>query len=167
MRKVLSCPSIIVVAAFLVCLPGLAGAQDAAPAEIAVRFLRAFEQKDFATVRLLLTDDATIVRTVLSRTAAPEVRQFSARAWADEAERTHAYLRDLQLDLLETAESRIDQGAVVSLRYRFTGKAGNTPFVSDGIDTYSMIPVQGQWRILQYSYIERLEMLPTKPGGEQ
>ena len=173
MRRRVCCPGWILA----LLLAGMAGWTDRAaaqglapglpsepPLDAAVRFVRAFEARDFDTVRSLLADDATIVRVSLSRTAAPQVQRFSARAWADEAERTHAYLRDLRLDLLETAESRLEQGAVVSLRYRFTGKAGNSPFASDGIDTYSLIPVEGRWRVLQYSYVERLEMKPA--GGK-
>lgn len=146
------------------------------PVAVALRFARAFEKKDFATMRSLLTENATIVRTALSRTAAPQIQRSSASAWADEAERNHAFLRDLRLDVLAAMESRLDQGAVVNLRYRFTGKAGKTPFVSDGIDTYLLIAVQGRWRILQYSYLERLELFPgvqgsptsrQSPGGER
>lgn len=180
MRKRVCCPAVCcsgwLLALLMAGIAGLAGLPARAVAQVpagvpaeppldaAVRFVRAFETRDFATVRSLLADDATIVRVSLSRTAAPQVQRFSARAWADEAERNHAYLRDLRLDLLETSESRVEPGAVVSLRYRFTGKAGSASFVSDGIDTYALIPVDGRWRVLQYSYIERLEMQPA--GGK-
>lgn len=136
------------------------------PTATATRFLRAFEQKDFATVRALLADDATVIRTSLSPKGPPQNQRAPGAAWAQEAETNHAYLRDLKLDLLESSELRIDGGAVVNLRYRFSGLAGKAAFVSDGIDTYILIPAQGGWKILQYNYIERLEM-SRGPGGER
>lgn len=143
------------------------GAQET-PTATATRFLRAFEQKDFATVRALLADDATVIRTSLSPipNTPPQNQRASGAAWAQEAETNHAYLRDLKLDLLESSELRIDGGAVVNLRYRFSGLAGKAAFVSDGIDTYILIPAGDGWKILQYNYIERLEM-SRGPGGER
>ncbi|MES1244957.1 MAG: nuclear transport factor 2 family protein [Acidobacteriota bacterium] len=139
------------------------------PTAAATRFLRAFEHSDFATVRSLLADDATVIRTSLSPKGSPQNQRSSGAAWVQEAETNHAYLRDLKLDLLESSELRIDGGAVVNLRYRFSGlvgPAGKTAFMSDGIDTYILIPAQAGWKILQYNYIERLEM-PRGPGGER
>ncbi len=140
------------------------GAQET-PTAAATRFLRAFEQKDFATVRALLADDAAVIRTSLSSKGAQNQRSPGA-AWVREAETNHAFLRDLKLDLLESSELRIDGGAVVNLRYRFSGLAGKAAFVSDGIDTYILIPAGDGWKILQYNYIERLEM-SRGPGGER
>lgn len=139
--------------------------EDGEPLAVILHFARAFEKKDFATLRGILTEDAAILRTSLSRGAAPRTHRFSARDWADEAERNHAALRDLKLEILGSASSRLSpDAAVVHLRYRFTGKAGKTPFVSDGIDTYSLVRLQGRWRVCQYAYIERLEL---QPGGGQ
>lgn len=146
-------------------LASSAAAQET-PTTTATRFLRAFEQKDFATVRALLADDATVIRTSLSPNGPPQNQRASGAAWVQEVETNHAWLRDLKLDLLESSELRIEQGAVVNLRYRFSGLAGKAAFVSDGIDTYILIPAQGGWKILQYNYIERLEM-SRGPGGER
>lgn len=146
-------------------LASAAAAQET-PTAAATRFLRAFEQKDFTTVRALLAGDATVIRTSLSPNGPPQNQRASGAAWVQEAETNHAWLRDLKLDLLESSELRIEQGAVVNLRYRFSGLAGKAAFVSDGIDTYILIPAQGGWKILQYNYIERLEM-SRGPGGER
>ena len=146
-------------------LPGLAlflaavlpAAEREAPTAVALRFSRAFESQDFATVRSLFAPEATVLRAALSRTGPPQHSRFTAREWADDAERNHVFLKDMKLEILETRTEAFEHGAVVSLRYRFTGRAGQRAFVTNGIDTYSMVPVESSWRILQYSYIELLE----------
>lgn len=136
---------------------GAAGAEET-PLEVATRFARAFERQDFATVRALLAPDAMISRVELSRSGEPRFHRFTAVAWADSAERNHAYLKDVRLEILDSAVETLEQGAVVNLRYRFSGRAGTRSFVSDGIDTYSLIRLDGAWRVLRYDYLERVEL---------
>jgi len=127
------------------------------PLAAATRFARAFEKQDFAVVRGLFTPDAMVSRVALSRAGEPRFYRFSAKEWLDDAERNHVYLKDVRLEVLDSSTESLDEGAVVSMRYRFSGRAGNRSFVSEGIDTYSLIRVEGAWRVLLYFYIERIE----------
>lgn len=135
-----------------------AATSEETPLAAATRFARAFERQDFVTVRALFTPDATVSRVELPRSGEPRFYRFSAAAWADSAERNHAHLQDLRLELLDSTTATLEQGAVVNLRYRFTGRAGQRSFVSEGIDTYSLIRMAGSWRVLQYGYLERIEL---------
>ena len=135
----------------------LRAAEPEPPEAVATRFARAFESQDFATVRSLLAPEATVLRVALSRSGPPKHSRFTAQEWADDAERNHAFLKDMKLEILDTRTEAFEHGAVVNVRYRFTGKAGPRSFVTNGIDTYSMVPREGSWRILQYSYLELLE----------
>jgi hypothetical protein len=136
---------------------GSASAEEA-PLAAATRFARAFERQDFATVRALFAPDAMVSRVVLSRSAEPRIYRFSAAAWTDSAERNHGYLKDVRLEILDSTTQALEQGAVVSLRYRFSGRAADHPFTNDGIDTYWLIRVDGAWRVLQYGFIEEIEL---------
>ena len=132
-------------------------AERETPLAVVTRFARAFEKQDFAVVRALFAPGAMVSRVALSREGEPRFYRFSATAWLEDAERNHVHLRDVRLEILDSATESLEQGAVVSLRYRFSGRAGNRSFVSDGIDTYSLVRVDGSWRVLQYSYIEKIE----------
>jgi hypothetical protein len=155
-------PTAVLISGLALLVTTLLPAADAAaerepPSAVATRFARAFETRDFTTVRSLLAPEAVVQRAALSRTGPPRHSRFTARGWADEAERNHAFLKDMKLEILDTQTLGFDHGAIVNLRYRFTGRAGQRAFVTNGIDTYAMVPVEGSWRILQYSYIELLE----------
>jgi hypothetical protein len=132
-------------------------AGEETPLAVATRFARAFEKQDFAVVRALFAPDAMVSRVALSRDGEPRFYRFSSTAWLEDAERNHVHLRDVRLEILDSATQSLEQGAVVSMRYRFSGRAGNRSFVSDGIDTYSLVRMNGSWRVLQYSYIEKIE----------
>jgi hypothetical protein len=80
----------------------LAAAEPERPEAVATRFARAFESRDFATVRSLLAPEATVLRVALSRTGPPKHFRFAAREWADDAERNHAFLKDMKLEILDT-----------------------------------------------------------------
>ena len=133
-------------------------AVEETPLAAATRFARAFEKQDFAVVRGLFAPDAVVSRVALSRDGEPRFYRFSAKEWVDDAERNHVHLKDVHLEVLDSSTEALEQGAVVSMRYRFSGRAGNRSFVSEGIDTYSLIRVEGAWRVLQYFYIERIEL---------
>lgn len=134
-----------------------AEAREETPLEAATRFARAFESQDFATVRALFAPGAAVSRVELGQDGTPRFHRFSSEAWTADAERNHVYLKDMRLEILDSATQTLEQGAVVNLRYRFSGKAGSRSFVSNGIDTYSLIRVDGAWRVLQYDYFEKLD----------
>jgi hypothetical protein len=161
MRKmILRVPLALALGSLLLATPaefqGSAAGKEA-PLAVATRFARAFESQDFTTVRALFAPDAMVSRVALSQKNEPSFSNFTAKAWTDDAERNHVYLRDVRLEILESSTQKLEWGAVVSLRYRFSGKAGPRSFVSNGIDTYSLVPVDGSWRVLHYGYIERIE----------
>ncbi|MFY9820304.1 MAG: nuclear transport factor 2 family protein [Thermoanaerobaculia bacterium] len=144
------------VALLLAAIPASA-AGDETPLAVATRFARAFESQDFATVRALFTPDAMVSRVALSASGEPSFYRFTAAVWTADAERNHVHLRDARLEILDSSTETLEQGAIVSMRYRFSGKAGTRSFVSNGIDTYSLIRTGGEWKVLQYGYLERIE----------
>lgn len=127
------------------------------PQGAALRFERAFEAADFSTLRKLFLQEALVVRTTLSSQGVAEQFHFTAKQWTDDAEASHVMLRNVHLEVLDTAVVRQPLGAVVNVRSRFSGLAGRHSFVSNGIDSFTMVEVDGAWRVLQYAYLERLE----------
>jgi hypothetical protein len=138
--------------------PAAPAAPDAAtPQAAALRFERAFEAADFAALRQIFLPEAMVVRTALSSEGDAEQFHFTAKQWTDDAEQSHVMLRDVHLEVLDTAVVRQPWGAVVNVRSRFSGRAGRHSFVSNGIDSFTMVERDGAWRVLQYAYLERLE----------
>ncbi|MFY9820303.1 MAG: nuclear transport factor 2 family protein [Thermoanaerobaculia bacterium] len=151
--------SAVVVALALSLAPVAGLAEDAkgGPAEVAHQFLRAFEKKDWATVRSLFAPKAVVSTVSLSRQGAPEVAYLTAQEWAAQTEKELAPVTSIKLDVIDTSVLTFDQGATVSVRFHSAGKAGAQSFTNDGIDTYSMTTVNGAWRILRYGTFELLE----------
>jgi hypothetical protein len=127
------------------------------PLQAATRFARAFEAQDFATIRALFAPGAFVSRVALARSGEPGFHRYSAADWTADAERNHALLQDTRLEILESTVESLDAAAVVSMHYRFSGRAGKRFFVSNGIDTYHLIRMNGFWRVLQYGYIEQVD----------
>ena len=98
-----------------------------------------------------------VVRTALSSEGDAEQFHVTAKQWTDDAEQSHVMLRDVHLEILDTAVVRQPWGAVVNVRSRFSGRAGRHSFVSNGIDSFTLVELDGAWRVLQYAYLERLE----------
>jgi hypothetical protein len=136
-------------------------AADETPVQAATRFARAFEKQDFATVRALFAPGAFVSRVALAQSGEPSIHRYSAEDWTADAERNHVFLQDTRLEILDSSTETLEAGAVVSMRYRFSGRAGKRSFVSNGIDTYHLIRIGGGWRVLQYGYIERVDFSET------
>lgn len=132
-------------------------ASEETPLAAATRFSRAFESQNFATVRSLFAPGAMVTRLAVDGDGTPAVSRFSAETWAADAERNHVYLKEVRLEILDSTTQTLEQGAVVSLRYRFVGKAGSRSFVSNGVDTYWLIRLGGAWRVLEYGFIEKID----------
>ncbi len=128
------------------------------PAAVAHQFLRAFEKKDWATLRMLFAPSAVVSTVNLAREGAPAVDYLTAAQWMTRAETELAPVTEIALTLLDTSVLSFDQGAIVSVRFRSAGKMGEgASFTNDGIDTYSMTLIGGAWRILRYGTFELLE----------
>lgn len=147
-------------------IPGPLFAADAAdaaekaggePADVAARFLQAFGKKDFQTLRTLFAPGAVVSTVNLARSGAPTVAYKTAEEWLEQTQKELAPITSIELKTLDTSALSFDQGATVSVRFRATGKAGESSFTNDGIDTYSMTRVDGAWRILRYGTFELLE----------
>jgi ketosteroid isomerase-like protein len=139
--------------------PGAAPAQEAktGPTEVAHEFLRAFEKKDWATVRTLFAPNAVVSTVSLTRDGQPQVAYVTAGEWLAQIEKELAPVTSIKLELLDTSALAFEQGATVSVRFRSTGKAGEQSFTNNGIDTYSLTPAEGTWRIVRYGTFELLE----------
>ncbi len=127
------------------------------PADVAHRFLQAFEKKDYATIRGLFAPGASVTTAELSRSEPAKQSHKPADEWAAQSEKEMAAVTFEKLEVLETSTVAFDQGATVAVHFRSRGKAGEFAFVNEGIDTYSLIQVDGAWRILRYGTFERLE----------
>lgn len=128
-----------------------------APAAVAQRFLQAFEKKDFQAIRALFAPGAVVSTVNLERNGPPTVAYKTLDEWIVQAEKELAPVTFTRVETLDTSALSFDQGATVSVRFRATGKAGNASFTNNGIDTYSLTLVDGDWRILRYGTFELLE----------
>ena len=147
-------------AAFLaaaLAVPGGAEMAPTSPADVATQFLRAFEKKDFKTVSSLFAPGAVASAVNLKRNGPPELAYVPAAQWVQEAEKGLAQIDTIKLDLLDTKTLEFAEAATVSVRFQATGKAGDMSFTNNGIDTYSMVRVDGAWKILHYTFVELLE----------
>ena len=149
--------SAIFLAAALAVPAGAEMAQPDSPSEIATQFLRAFEKKDFKTVGSLFAPGAMTSAVNLSRNGPPELAYVPAPEWVKEAEQGLAQIDTIKLDVLDVKTLEFEQAATVSVRFQAAGKAGDKSFTNNGIDTYSMVRVDGAWKILHYTFIELLE----------
>jgi len=151
--------TIVAAALALLLTPVAVLAEDAkdGPAEVSHQFLRAFEKKDWATVRSLFAPKAVVSTVSLAREGAPFVAYLTAEEWAAQTEKELPPVTSIKLDVLDTSVLAFDQGATVSVRFHSAGKAGEQSFTNNGIDTYSMTLVKGAWRILRYGTFELLE----------
>ncbi|HYH44347.1 MAG TPA: nuclear transport factor 2 family protein [Thermoanaerobaculia bacterium] len=145
-------------AAALVLPAGAATVPPESPADIATRFLRAFEKKDFKAVGSLFAPGALTSAVNLSLNGPPQLAQVTAAQWVQEAEKGLAQLGDIKIDVLDVKTLEFEQAATVSARFRSTGTVGGKAFTNNGIDTYSMVRVDGAWKILHYTFIELLEI---------
>lgn len=132
-------------------------AAPGAPGAVATRFLQAFEKKDFRAIRALFAPGAVVSTVNLERNGPPTVAYKTVDEWIAQAEKELAPVTFTKVETLETSALGFDQGATVSVRFRATGKAGNASFTNNGIDTYSLTLVDGDWRILRYGTFELLE----------
>ncbi len=148
-------------AAFLTVILAVPGGaetvQPDSPTEVATRFLRAFEKKDFQAVGSLFAPEAMTSAVNLSRNGPPDLAYVTAAQWVQEAEKELAQIDTIKLEILDVKTLEFEQAAIVAARFHASGKAGNKSFTNDGIDTYSMVRVDGAWKILHYTFIELLE----------
>jgi hypothetical protein len=132
-------------------------AKPGSPAEVATRFLRSLEKKDFQTLRTLFAPGAVASTVNLSRSGPPALAHATGEEWVQGIEKEFAGVDTIKIEILDVETLDFDQGATVSIRFRATGTAGAKSFTNDGVDTYAMVSVDGAWKIVQYSYIELLE----------
>lgn len=131
---------------------------EQSPTAVAHQFLRAFEKKDWATLRTLFAPNAVVSTVNLAREGAPAVDYVTAAEWMTRTEAELAPVTEIAITLLDTSVLSFDQGAIVAVRFRSAGKLGDkASFTNDGIDTYSLTQLDGAWRILRYGTFELLE----------
>ena len=154
--------SVILLFAVVACL-GLHGsplAADegiAAAEKVATDFLEVFAQKDIDTVAALFAPGALVQRARLTE-GAPEVASFDAQEWAEDARNGIAGVEDFKMEILDVASASFGEGVTVSVQFRATGRVGeNTFFINNGVDSFSMIRIDGEWRIILYNSMEKLE----------
>jgi ketosteroid isomerase-like protein len=153
--RIAACAALLAAA---LAVPGRAEtAKPDSPADVATQFLRAFEKKDFKTVSSLFAPGAVTSAVNLKRNGPPELAYAPAAQWVQEAEKGLAQIDTIKLELLDVKTLEFAEAATVSVRFQAAGKAGDMSFTNNGIDTYSMVRVDGAWKILHYTFIELLE----------
>jgi hypothetical protein len=152
--------ALTVAAVLLAAVPVLAAPAADTPADVATRFLQAFEKKDFQTIRGLFAPGAAVSTAELSRTEAPKMVYRTAEEWLTFTEKQMAPVKFSGFKILDTSTIAFDQGASVSVHFRSQGTFGDFAFVNEGVDTYALTQVDGAWRILRYGTFERLEAAP-------
>lgn len=159
--KISTAARCLVLTAVLAMLPvsnvALADDAQSAAADVARQFLSAFEKKDWATVRSLFAPNAVVSTVNLAREGQPQTSQVTAEQWLAQIEKELAPVTSIKLELLGITTLSFDQGVNVSARFRATGKAGEASFTNNGIDTYSLVQVDEDWKILRYGTFELLE----------
>lgn len=131
----------------------------ASPADVAKQFFSAFTAKDIDTVLALFAPGALVQRARLESEGLPDLAQFGAPEWAESARAGIADIRNFQMEILEVAAVEFGPGVTVSVRFRATGQVGeNISFVNNGVDSFSMIRIEGAWRIVLYNSMEKLEV---------
>jgi hypothetical protein len=150
--------SAAVLAAALAIPAGAETAKPGSPADVANQFLRAFEKKDWKTVGSLFAPGARTSAVNLSRNGAPELASMTAEEWLKGTEQGLAPMESIKLEVLDVKTLEFEEAASVSARFQSKGTFGGKPFTNNGIDTYSMVRVDGAWKILHYTYFERLDL---------
>lgn len=136
-----------------------AAVRATAPADVATLFFSAFADKDIDTVLSLFAPGALVQRARLESEGPHDLAQFGAAEWAESARAGIAGIRNFHIEILEIVPVEFGSGVTVSVRFRATGQVGeNVSFTNDGVDSLSMIPVDGTWRILLYNSMEKLEI---------
>lgn len=142
-------------------LPGspLAADEDSEAAEkLATHFLEVFAQKDIDTVAALFAPGALVQRARLTEGAAPDLAKFDAQEWAEDARSGIAGVEDFKMEILDVASASFGDGITVSVQFRATGRVGeDTFFINNGVDSFSMTRIDGEWRIILYNSMEKLE----------
>ena len=129
---------------------------SSSPAEVATLFLKKFEQKDIDAVVALFAPGALVQRARLAANG-PDIANFAADEWARSSKEGIAGIEDFKIEVLETSEVSFGEGTTVSVRFRATGRVGQTYFINNGVDTFSLSQQEGAWRILLYNSMEKLE----------
>lgn len=131
------------------------GAQAAE--EVATRFLQLFAEKDLDAVDALFAPAALVQRARLTDEL-PELAAFGAREWADDARQGIASVEDFKIEVLDVTSLSFGEGITVSVLFRATGRVGeSTFFINNGVDTFSLVEMEGDWRIVLYNSMEKLE----------
>jgi len=125
--------------------------------QVATRFLEVFAQKDIDTVSALFAPGALVQRARLTEEG-PELARFGAQEWAEDARNGIAGVQDFRIEILDVASASFGEGVTVSVQFRATGRVGETAsFINNGVDSFSLTRIDGEWRILLYNSMEKLE----------
>lgn len=138
---------------------GVAAEEPVTPSQVATHFLHSFAANDLETVQSLFAPGALVQRARLSPQGGdPELASFQAQPWAEESVRGASSVKDFKIEVLETEETSFGEGVTVNVRFQATGEVGNgMAFVNDGVDSFSMVQIDGSWRILLYNSFERFK----------
>lgn len=138
-----------------------AGAETAdAPGEpeaLARSFLEHFQQKDFDTLRGLFAPGALVQAARLGNDAEMRVVPFTVDSWTADASNGISAVRNFEMKILDVSSLGFDGGVTVSVRFQATGEVGESiRFVNNGVDSFSFIQHEGEWKIILYNSIEKL-----------
>jgi SnoaL-like domain len=155
----------------LLAVPAAAAPQEggeglySTPEAVARLFFAAFERQDFTTLQALFTPAAVVFRVRVGGADGAAAEQLSVAGWVAAAAADLAGVEGLTVELQEVRSLAFDGGASVSVRFRASGRAGDRAFHNAGVDTFSLVPVKGSWRIVLYSSFEAGPPQPQASPG--
>jgi len=131
---------------------------DHDPEQWARHFMELFEAQDLDTIATLFAPGALVQRARLGGEA-PEFAHFAAAAWVADTREGIAAVEDFKMEVLEVTSLGFGEGTTVCVRFRATGRVGeNRFFINNGVDSFSFSQMGGEWKIVLYNSMEKLEL---------
>ena len=136
------------------------------PSEVLKSFLRAFVDFDYDTCRAYLAEGATILIVRRQQGGEFETEFLDANLWLDQVQANVKMLENFEVQFFDTATFQNGHGATVLLKARSTARAPSGAFTNNETSSAVMVPVEGEWKILQYSMFEDFTWVPYEMASE-
>ena len=136
------------------------------PIEVLKDFLKAFVAFDYDTCRGYLADGANILIVRRQRGGEFETEFLDANQWLDQVQANVKLLEDFKIEFFDTATLQNGHGVTVLLKARSTAKAPSGAFTNNETSSAVLIPVDGEWKILQYSMFEDFSWVPYEKASD-
>jgi hypothetical protein len=145
--------------ALLLCFGAVSGSYatstglEAGPEHLARQFFTAFSEQDQDALIPLFASWAVYCKMRQTAPEAWDIGQYNARAWLKEVTGEISHLNDFRVDIeeLSVMSYQQDMAAVSVIWKAYVGEK----VANEGIDVLSMVQIEGNWLIVQYSALEK------------